>query len=68
MHFLLKIYLGGMMMRRLIVLIAGSFAIYRYRYRIVNFVLGNPQLRRYFINLSMRIPFIRDRFVNRAFH
>ncbi|MCM3412629.1 MULTISPECIES: hypothetical protein [Metabacillus] len=55
-------------MRRLIMLAAGSFAVYRYRYRIVNFVLGQPQLRRYFINLSMRIPFIRDRFVNRAFH
>lgn len=55
-------------MRRLLMLAAGSFALYRYRYHIVNFVLGQPQLRRYFINLSMRVPFVRDRFVNRAFH
>ncbi|WP_226667437.1 hypothetical protein [Metabacillus litoralis] len=55
-------------MRRLIMLAAGSFALYRYRYRIVNYVLGHPELRRFFIQLSMRIPFIRDRFVNRAFH
>ncbi|MDQ0224873.1 hypothetical protein [Metabacillus niabensis] len=55
-------------MKRLIMLIAGSFALYRYRYQIVNAVLGQPQLRRFFIRLSMRIPFIRDRFVQRAFH
>lgn len=55
-------------MRRLIMLAAGSFALYRYRYRIVNYVLGQPELRRYFIQLSMRVPFIRDKFVNRAFH
>ncbi|MGM0874261.1 MAG: hypothetical protein ACQEWV_05580 [Bacillota bacterium] len=55
-------------MRRLFMLVAGSLALYRYRYRIVNFVLGQPALRRYFIQLSMRVPFLRDRFVNRAFH
>jgi hypothetical protein len=55
-------------MRRLIMLAAGAFALYRYRYRIVNVVLGQPELRRYFIQLSMRVPFLRDRFVNRAFH
>ncbi|MGM7721126.1 hypothetical protein [uncultured Metabacillus sp.] len=55
-------------MRRLIMLAVGSFAIYRYRYRIVNFVLGQPELRRFFIQLSLRVPFLRDRFVNRAFH
>jgi hypothetical protein len=55
-------------MRRLIMLAAGSFALYRYRYRIVNFVLGQPELRHFFIQLSMRVPFLRDRFVNRAFH
>ncbi|MBO1512319.1 hypothetical protein [Metabacillus bambusae] len=55
-------------MRRLIMLVAGTFALYRYRYRIVNFVLGQPELRRFFIQLSMRVPFLRDRFVNRAFH
>ncbi|MBM7604692.1 hypothetical protein JOC75_002695 [Metabacillus crassostreae] len=55
-------------MRRLIMLAAGSFALYRYRYRIVNYVLGQPELRKYFIQLSMRVPFIRDKFVNRAFH
>ncbi|WP_168733826.1 hypothetical protein [Metabacillus sediminilitoris] len=55
-------------MRRLIMLAAGIFAIYQYRYRIVNFVLGQPAIRRYFIQLSMRVPFLRERFINRAFH
>jgi hypothetical protein len=55
-------------MKRLILLLAGLFALYQYRYRVVNFVLGQPELRRYFIHLSMRVPFLRDRFINRAFH
>lgn len=55
-------------MRRLIVLVAGSLALYRFRYKIVNYLLGQPNLRRYFIRLSMKMPFLRDRFVSRAFH
>ncbi|WP_099092741.1 hypothetical protein [Bacillus weihaiensis] len=55
-------------MRRFIVLIASFFALYRYRYRIVNYILGQPAIRRYFIQLSMKVPFIRERFVSRAFH
>ncbi|MFC0269998.1 hypothetical protein ACFFIX_00805 [Metabacillus herbersteinensis] len=54
-------------MNRLLFLIFGTLAIYRFRYKIVNLVLGQPEIRRYFIQLSMRIPFLRDRFVNRAF-
>ncbi|MEC2076565.1 hypothetical protein [Metabacillus fastidiosus] len=52
---------------RYIILAICSVAIYSFRYKIVNLVLGQPEIRRSFIHLSMRIPFIRDRFVHRAF-
>ncbi|MBZ5749739.1 MULTISPECIES: hypothetical protein [Metabacillus] len=55
-------------MRRILVLAAGSLALYRYRYKIVNIILGQPALRRYFIQLSMRVPFLKELFINRAFH
>ncbi|WP_170289382.1 hypothetical protein [Metabacillus lacus] len=54
------------LLRLAIMLIAGA-AIYKYRYRIVNYLLGQPEIRRTFISLSMRLPFIRDKFVQRAF-
>jgi uncharacterized protein YybS (DUF2232 family) len=55
-------------MRRFLVLAAGSLVLYRYRYKFVNIILGQPALRRYFIQLSMKVPFLRERFMNRAFH
>ena len=52
---------------RLIVLIAGVYVFYRYRYRIMNSVLGHPQVRRMFVVASMKIPFIRKQMMNQAF-
>lgn len=55
-------------MRQILIVLAGLLAVYRYRYKIVNTILSQPVLRRYFIQLSMRMPFLRERFMNRVFH
>jgi hypothetical protein len=52
---------------RLFVLVGGIYAFYRYRYRIMNGVLGNPTMRRFFVSFAMNIPFLRDRFMKQAF-
>ncbi|MDQ0231980.1 hypothetical protein [Metabacillus malikii] len=54
-------------MKRVIMLAVGSMALYRYRYKIVNVILGQPNLRRMFVRLSMRIPFLKERFMQKAF-
>lgn len=52
---------------RYILLAIGSIALYSFRYKIINYVLGKPEIRRSFIHLSMRLPFLRERFIHRAF-
>lgn len=52
---------------RLLLVLFGFFAVYRYRYRIMNSLLGNSWIRKVAISTSMNIPFIRDRFINQAF-
>ncbi|WP_235848407.1 hypothetical protein [Litchfieldia alkalitelluris] len=52
---------------RMVLFIAGLYGVYRYRYRILNTVLGNPKARKFFIVLSMNIPFIRDKMMRQAF-
>ncbi|MCY9150106.1 hypothetical protein MOE85_21165, partial [Bacillus haynesii] len=32
-----------------------------------NFILGQNQIRHYFIHLMMRIPFFRNKFIQQAF-
>ncbi|MGG3623819.1 hypothetical protein ABES25_09730 [Bacillus gobiensis] len=36
------------------------------RYRVLNVVLGQDKLRHYFIHSIMKIPFIRNRFIEQA--
>jgi len=52
---------------RLVLLIAGLYAFYRYRFKIMNNVLGNPWIRRVVVSTSMNIPFVRDRMMSQVF-
>ncbi|MFC4320769.1 hypothetical protein [Litchfieldia salsa] len=52
---------------RLVLFVAGLYGIYRYRYRIMNRVLGNPAVRKTFIRMSMSIPFVRNKMMSQAF-
>ncbi|MDX8291152.1 MULTISPECIES: hypothetical protein [Metabacillus] len=47
--------------------ILGALVFYQYRYRLMNAVLSSPAIRHQFIQLSMRIPFIRNKFMFRVF-
>jgi hypothetical protein len=47
-------------------MVLGMLAFYQYRYRLMNVVLGQPNIRHFFIQLSMRIPFIREKFMFRV--
>lgn len=40
---------------------------YRYRYRILNLLLGNQFLRRFFVTSFMNIPGVRTRISNTIF-
>ncbi|MGG4490042.1 hypothetical protein [Metabacillus idriensis] len=51
-----------------LLMVLGILAFYQYRYRLMNVVLSRPNIRHFFIQLSMRIPFIREKFMFRAFH
>ncbi|MCA1031738.1 hypothetical protein LCL95_11950 [Bacillus timonensis] len=52
---------------RLFVIFAGLYTLYRYRYRIMNGVLGNPWIRKVLISTSMNIPYIRNKMIHQAF-
>lgn len=39
---------------------------YQNRYRLMNTVLSQPGIRRSFIHLFLRIPFIRNKFIQQA--
>ncbi|MGD6815470.1 hypothetical protein [Metabacillus sp. 84] len=47
--------------------IIGGFLLYQFRYRLLNMILGNPAMRAFFIRLSLRLPFVRDKFIHKAF-
>jgi hypothetical protein len=51
----------------ILLMMLGMLAFYQYRYRLMNVVLSQPNIRHFFIQLSMRIPFIREKFMFRAF-
>ncbi|MEI5905851.1 hypothetical protein WAK64_02060 [Bacillus spongiae] len=42
-------------------------SIYKYRYKIANSLLGNAYIRRYAVNLSMKIPYLRSIFIQSTF-
>ncbi|MBS4176341.1 hypothetical protein [Lederbergia citrea] len=42
-------------------------AAYRFRYKLLNTILGNQMLRRIGINAAMNMPGIRSRLINSAF-
>ncbi|MBD8069139.1 hypothetical protein [Bacillus sp. PS06] len=52
---------------RIVLLIAGLYGVYRYRYRIMNSVLGNPDMRKLFIRMTMSIPYVRNKMMSQAF-
>ncbi|MCH1624930.1 hypothetical protein [Fredinandcohnia quinoae] len=52
---------------RITLLVAGIYALYRYRYRIFNRVFGNAMIRKLFITTSMKVPYIRNRMIHQAF-
>lgn len=41
--------------------------VFRFRYRLLNLLLGNQQIRSFGINTIMRIPGMEDRFLKSAF-
>ncbi|ABS74680.1 MULTISPECIES: hypothetical protein [Bacillus] len=42
-------------------------AVYQNRYRLMNSVLSQPGIRRSFIHFFLKIPFIRNKFIQQAF-
>ncbi|MBT2574422.1 hypothetical protein J7E26_10715 [Bacillus sp. ISL-51] len=43
------------------------FAVYQNRYRLMNSVLSKPRIRQSFIHFFLKIPFIRNKFIQQAF-
>ncbi|MEC0715422.1 hypothetical protein P8874_04685 [Bacillus licheniformis] len=57
-------------MRKVTFIVVGVIAtlvFFQNRYRVINFILGQNQIRHYFIHLMMRIPFFRNKFIQQAF-
>ncbi|WP_078379710.1 hypothetical protein [Sutcliffiella halmapala] len=52
---------------RLILITAGTYAIYQRRYKILNYILGISSIRRFVVAFGMDIPFVRDRFLQTVF-
>lgn len=48
---------------RLVLVVAGSMFLYRFRFRVINTVLGQPWIRRIAVSLAMELPFLRQRFM-----
>lgn len=51
----------------MLVLGVGGYYAYKYRFRIVNVVLGNPTMRRLFVRSLMGLPFVRNTMVSTMF-
>ncbi|MEC1261174.1 hypothetical protein P9D34_12045 [Bacillus swezeyi] len=57
-------------MRKVTFIVLGALAalvFFQNRYRVINFILGQNRIRHYFIHWMMRIPFIRNKFIQQAF-
>ncbi|MDX8364234.1 hypothetical protein ACSVDA_05350 [Cytobacillus sp. Hm23] len=52
---------------RFILLIVLGFCMYRYRYRVADALLQIPFVSKTFVRMTMKIPFIREQFINTAF-
>ena len=61
---------GGMMMLKVLYLIliaVGGYYLVQKRFRLLNFVLGNSMVRRFFVSSLMNIPAIRNRITGIVF-
>lgn len=52
---------------RVLLLAVSSIMIYRYRFRVVNIILGQPWLRSMAVSTFMRLPYVRNRMVGQLF-
>ncbi|NSL50338.1 hypothetical protein [Calidifontibacillus erzurumensis] len=52
---------------KIILITALSFFLYRYRYRILNFLLNQPMLRQIMVKSFIGSPFIRERMMGQLF-
>ncbi|MCU9613877.1 hypothetical protein OEV98_09925 [Caldibacillus lycopersici] len=52
---------------RVLLISAGIVMIYKYRFKLMNKVLGNEKLRAFAVQFSMKIPAIRNLFMQTAF-
>ncbi|RFU66795.1 hypothetical protein D0469_16900 [Peribacillus saganii] len=55
------------MLWRLIVIVGASAAAIRYRYRLMNMVLGNSMLRKFVVSRSLNVPLLRDKMMQSMF-
>ncbi|MFN2745331.1 MULTISPECIES: hypothetical protein [unclassified Bacillus (in: firmicutes)] len=57
-------------MRKVTFILLGTLAaliLFQNRYRVINVILGQNRIRHYFIHWIMRIPFVRNKFIQQAF-
>lgn len=52
---------------RIILMAAGTYALYQNRYKIMNYLLGISSIRRFAVTFGMDLPFVRDRFMSAIF-
>lgn len=48
---------------RILILGIASLFVYRYRFNLMNILMGQPGLRKFVVRSFMKIPFVRDRMV-----
>ncbi|WP_201278480.1 hypothetical protein [Bacillus sp. NSP9.1] len=57
-------------MRKVTFILLGTLAaliLFQNRYRVINVIHGQNRIRHYFIHWIMRIPFVRNKFIQQAF-
>lgn len=62
--------IGGNMMNKMIwsiVFTLFAFVLVQNRYRLMNLILGQNQVRHFFIKWLMKIPYFRTKFIRQAF-
>ncbi|CAG9619303.1 hypothetical protein [Sutcliffiella rhizosphaerae] len=52
---------------RLLFIIVGAYAIYKNRYKVLNYILGISSIRKFVVAFGMDLPFVRDRFLQTVF-
>lgn len=48
---------------RIIILGVASLFVYRYRFNLMNTIMGQPEIRKFAVRSFLKIPFVRDRMV-----